>query len=111
MPIAIEFDDATVSFSDILFLRGDVNGDGVVSGLTDALFALTFQFIAGSPVPPCNDAADADDSGTFSGLLDGLYVLSFQFVASSPPPPAPGPTICGMDPTVDALDCGASVCP
>ena len=36
-----------------LFIRGDANGDGTFAGLTDGLFILTAQFVAGSPQPPC----------------------------------------------------------
>ena len=85
------------------FIRGDADSDGTVNGLVDGLYVLLFQF-AGGTAPPCFDAADADDSGTLNGLVDGLYILNFQFVGGSPPPPPPYPT-CGMDPTLDALNC------
>ena len=44
------------------FLRGDIDGNGVVFALTDALALLDFQFSGGTP-PPCADAADVDDDG------------------------------------------------
>ena len=86
----------------VRFIRGDANGDGAVSGLIDGLFVLNYQFVLGSPEPPCFDAADADDSGSFAGLVDGIYLLNYGFVPGSPPPPAPFPG-CGLDPTADAL--------
>lgn len=88
--------------------RGDVDGDGVFSGLVDALFLLNFQF-GGGDTPPCLDAADADDDGTITGLVDGLYLLAFQFLGG-PAPSFPGPFRCGVDPTGDALDCAVG-CP
>ncbi len=93
------------------FVRGDANGDGSVNGLQDGLFLLMFQFVPGSPAPPCDDAADADDSGNVNGLIDGLFVLNFQFIPGSPPPPDPGPSACGADPTGDDLDCSVIACP
>ena len=94
------------------FRRGDGDANGIFNGLTDGLFVLNFQFVPGTPAPPCMDAADADDSGQFNGLADGLLILSFQFVPGSPAPPPPGPAACGVDPTDDALDCAVyDACP
>ena len=93
------------------FVRGDANGDGTLTGLVDGVFILNFQFVPGSAVPPCMDAADVDDNGAFSGLVDGLLVLNYQFVPGTPPPPDPGPTACGPDPTDDPLDCLDPPCP
>ena len=71
-------------------------------GLLDAIYVLNWQFIGG-PVPPCMDAADADDNGIVDGLLDGLVILNFQFTMGAPPPPPyPNP---GVDPTPDSVDC------
>ena len=88
-----------------VFLRGDADGDGIISGLVDGLFLLSFQFIPGSPAPPCDDAADVNDDGSVNGLVDGLFLLNFQFVGGSPPPPDPGPIDCGVDPSDDGLAC------
>ena len=85
------------------FIRGDVNGDGIFAGLIDGLAALNFQFVPGSPVPPCAEASDANNDGTFNGLLDGLYILNAQFVPGSPLPPPPFPG-CGLDDD-NALGC------
>ena len=87
------------------FIRGDANGDGAVTGLVDGFFVLLYQFVPGSPEPPCFDAADADDSGSLNGLADGVFLLNYQFVPTSPPPAAPGPLFCGNDPTDDPLSC------
>ncbi len=97
---------------DEFFLRGDADGNGSVAGLPDGLFLLNFAFVAGSPAPPCFDAADIDGSGAVNGLVDGLFVLNYQFVSGSTPPPAPGPVECGPDPTVDAVICTSyPICP
>ena len=93
-----------------MFLRGDADGNASFNGLADGLYALRFQFLAGSPPPPCMDAADANDDGSFSGIVDGIYCLNFQFVGGSPPPPSPGPFVCGPDATNDPLECAVS-CP
>jgi len=93
------------------FIRGDGDANGIVNGLVDALFILSFQFIPGSPAPPCRDAADADDNGSVVGLTDGIYVLNYFFVGGSPPPPEPGPFTCGKDPTEDMLGCVPQSCP
>ncbi|MCI0651542.1 MAG: hypothetical protein L0Z55_06640, partial [Planctomycetes bacterium] len=87
------------------FLRGDVDGDGNVNALLDALFVLSWQFNAGAD-PLCMDAADATDNGDVNALLDGLHLLQWQFNAG-PAPPAPGTDACGADPTDDAVDCAA----
>ena len=87
------------------FRRGDTNADGSFSGLIDGLFLLNFGFVPGSPAPPCMDAADVDDGGSVNALVDGLFVLNFGFIPGSPPPPPPGPTDCGIDPTMDTVDC------
>jgi len=78
------------------FRRGDANGDGSLD-LTDPIFVLGFQFLGG-PAPACFDAADADDLGTTLDLTDGIYSLQYQFLGG-PAPPAPGPAVCGADPT------------
>ncbi len=84
------------------FRRGDVDGDGILSPLLDALYLLVHGFLGGAE-PPCARAADADDSGGVAPLLDALYVLSWWFTGG-PAPPAPGDR-CGVDETADALSC------
>ncbi|MCI0651667.1 MAG: hypothetical protein L0Z55_07275 [Planctomycetes bacterium] len=87
------------------FLRGDADGSGVFASLLDAVFILNWQFNAGAD-PVCFDAADSDDNGAVQALVDALYLLAWAF-SSGPPLPAPGPVVCGPDPTADALDCAA----
>ena len=42
------------------FRRGDVNADGVVNALADAIYLLAFGF-QGGPPPPCLDSVDVDN--------------------------------------------------
>ncbi len=93
----------TLEPRDVIFLRGDVNGDGVVSSLLDALYLLVWTFSFG-PDPPCIASADADDNGSVSALLDALYLLQWVF-DFGPDPPAPGTKACGPDPGGPVLEC------
>ncbi len=85
------------------FLRGDVDGDGAVAALFDALDLLEWQFADGDE-PPCHDAADVDDSGTVSALVDAFALLIWGF-QDGPAPEAPGPDTCGVDWTDDETGC------
>lgn len=90
------------------FNRGDVDGDGSVTALSDALYLLDYGF-AGGPVPGCEDAADIDDDGAIVPLVDAFYLIAFGFLSGNPPPPPFGP--CGADPSDDGLGCVTSLCP
>lgn len=87
------------------FLRGDCNGDGLVTGaLTDAIVLLQYSFVSGAK-PPCLAACDADGSGNAGGAVaDAIYLLHFMFFGG-PAPPAPYP-VCGLDPEPPAHDEG-----
>ena len=107
------------------FFRGDCNfslrDDGLDPiNIADAAAVLSFPFQLSSLKfdPPCVDACDANDDGRID-LGDAVEVLLFLFVPGSEFPPAPGPgfddnlnpTIPGIDPTPDLLDCVAgTVC-
>ena len=58
----------------------------------------------GSAEPACLDAADADDDGKIV-IADAIGILGYLFLGSAAPP-APGPDVCGADPTAE---CAASV--
>jgi hypothetical protein len=84
------------------FLRGDANGDGVIS-ISDAHFMDAFLFLGG-PAPECGDAADTDDNGQMQ-LTDTVRILGYKFLGGQPPvAPFPNP---GPDPTdpVGLLGC------
>ena len=56
------------------FIRGDYDGNGVVD-IADGVNMLEYLFIAGTPEPPCLDAADTNDDGVLSiwtAILDGF---------------------------------------
>ena len=106
-------DQGAIYFSQSeIFLRGDVDGNGTVSALIDALAVLDWAFTGGE-APGCADAADVDDSGEVAALVDSLALLLWGFVDGDPPP-APGPDECGFDPDfgTDGLECEVeSACP
>ncbi|MBI4603058.1 MAG: hypothetical protein HY721_13960 [Planctomycetes bacterium] len=81
------------------FRRGDEDGNGKVD-ISDAVYGLNWLFTGGSQ-PACLDAADADDNGHVE-LTDAIRVLGYLFLGSAEPP-APGPKVCGEDPTPDDL--------
>ncbi|MGE3163914.1 MAG: hypothetical protein AB7O52_03345 [Planctomycetota bacterium] len=94
------------------FLRGDTNLDGSVD-VADAVTLLAYLFLAQSPVVRCLDAADSNDSGGVD-IADAITILGYLFGNGSTSIPAPGPTLCGVDPTGDGNDCdfyAASACP
>jgi hypothetical protein len=84
-----------------VFLRGDCNGDGEISGqVTDAVFLLRYNFVGGSS-PPCLASCDSDGDGKVAGsVTDAVYLLSFSFLGG-PQPPEPYPE-CGPGTLSDA---------
>lgn len=102
--VTYEFEDAPVGTP---FVRGDVNLDGAVD-ISDAISALGILFVPGTPPAACADAADANDDGA-SDLSDAIYLLS-QLFSAGDPPAAPFPD-CGLDPTMDGLECATYPCP
>ena len=88
------------------FIRGDIDGNGSVLALLDALFLLQFGFNSG-PTPPCEDASDCDGNGVVFPLLDALYLLAWGFT-DGPAPPGNFPECDMSDGT---LTCEAPICP
>ncbi|MBN1417213.1 MAG: FG-GAP repeat protein [Planctomycetes bacterium] len=89
------------------FIRGDGNQDGR-RDIGDPIYVLNYLFMPDGLVPPCADAADANDDGSLD-LGDPVYLLNWIFASGSPP--AEPASICGPDPTDDALGCVESACP
>lgn len=85
------------------FLRGDVNGNGLVEPLRDADLLMRYLFV-GTSAPPCLDAADSDNNGTVN-IADAIILLSWGFFGGAPPAD-PGPTTCGVDPEGGDIGCG-----
>ncbi|MBN1421843.1 MAG: hypothetical protein JXP34_23920 [Planctomycetes bacterium] len=84
---------------ELLFVRGDANGDGRVN-IADPV-AIVYRVFRGTPLW-CEDAGDTDDNGRLL-VNDPVYLLQYLFL-QGPLPPAPFPTE-GRDPTADSLDC------
>ena len=93
--------EAPEDSSELRFLRGDANADGVVD-ITDPLATLFDLFDDGS-APACEDAVDSNDDGAVN-ITDPVFLLGYLFANGDPLPP-PGPLACGNDPTSDALTC------
>jgi hypothetical protein len=86
--------------------RGDVDGDAAVT-IADAVKLLLYLFLGGNELD-CEDAADADDDGALN-VADAMSLLRHLFQGGAAPA-APGPGICGADPTADSIDCDYSGC-
>ncbi len=91
---------------DLLFRRGECDGDGQLEGqVTDAVFLLNYNFRGGSK-PPCLAACDANGDGQVEGqVTDAIYLLTYNFLGG-PQPVGPFPN-CGAGPldTDEALGC------
>lgn len=85
------------------FLRGDVDGDGVIAFYADYWRLLTYLFFDDQPALPCADAADCNDDGVIT-TLDALVFQSW-FSGYGTPPADPGPTRCGPDPDDEPPGC------
>jgi hypothetical protein len=93
------------------FIRGDVNGDGVIN-IADPIRLLSYLFRIPEP-PGCQDAADSNNDGDLD-IVDAIGILGYLF-AAEPPLPAPFPG-CGPDEdevedTLDKCLYDAGVCP
>jgi hypothetical protein len=85
---------------DDLFIRGDGNTDGRVD-LADPIYTISSLFRNGREFS-CMKAADANDSGEVD-IVDAICLLDYLFNDGLEPPP---PFLeCGIDPTMDSLDC------
>ena len=87
------------------FRRGDADMSGKVV-LTDAIVILQHLFKGGENL--CEKASDADDDGRLS-LTDAVVITQWVFRGAQPLA-APGPDVCGEDPTSDKLLLCAVTC-
>jgi len=83
------------------FIRGDINGDGVVDTV-DLRLVLPVNNDEG-----CRARHDVNDDGDFSAA-DPDYLENYLFFGG-PPPPHPFPN-CGFDTTLDFVSCQFSSC-
>ena len=81
------------------FKRSDVNADGAVD-ITDGISGLKYLFQGGA-APTCLDTLDSNDDGK-NDITDPLDIFNYLFRGGDAPP-APGPLVCGSDPTEDNL--------
>ncbi len=89
-------------FAQGCFVRGDVNGDGVIDMVdVNDLQNIVF-FCGGPPCSACDDAGDVDDDGFLTPNDVALLLNYVNFGVPIPPPPFP---FCGVDPTPDPLFC------
>ena len=102
-PTLVDGDFTVVEYE---FIRGDVDGDCLVSHYDVAY--LTGYLYGPGPPPPCMDAGDVDDDGIVN-MEDVTYFINYLF-RIGPPPPAPFP-LPGTDPTPDDLNCLAECVP
>ena len=90
------------------FRRGDANASGE-KDVTDGIFILNHLFL-GRREPTCRDAADTNDDGELD-TADAVSLFDFLFLGGAAPP-SPGPVLCGLDTTDDALTCESfAACP
>ncbi len=85
---------------DPLFLRGDVNADGLIN-IADPIFLIKYLFNNGA-TPTCMDAADANDDGRID-IADMITIIRYRF--SDGGDLNPPFEQCGIDPTDDQLGC------
>jgi hypothetical protein len=91
-----------IPISNINWKRGDANTDGTAD-ISDAIMVLSYLYL-GETALLCLDAADANDDGELD-ISDPIELLFHLFQGVQPlPAPFPG---CGIDPTIDGLDCEA----
>jgi len=90
------------------FLRGDIDGDGQVIAILDAIYGLDWGFNDGEE-PLCQDAADVDNNNAIEVLVDVIALLNWQYM-SGDAPADPGTDDCGFDPDSDEVSCDTSTC-
>ena len=88
-----------------VFIRGDVDGDGLITE-NDSAYMMDWIFGL-EQEPPCLDAADLNDDG-YVNVTDSTQLLNYIHTPGSLAPSAPFPE-AGRDPTTDSLDCANSL--
>ena len=86
------------------FKRGHFEAGALT--ISDAIRSLLYLF-GGGAAPECLDSVDADDSGVLD-LSDPLRVLAYLFEGG--PAPVNPFSQCGVDQTLDSLDCAIDIC-
>ena len=87
--------------AEVDFIRGDVNGDGVVD-LVDSAGILKYLFAGEEPQSSCMDMYDANDDDVCD-IADAIRIVQYRYCGGPPiDPPFPE---AGTDPTTDAFEC------
>ncbi len=98
LPVSVDFPVSEPH--DTVFVRGDVNEDGIFN-VADPIALLGYLF-GGRKAPYCLDSGDANDDGAVD-LSDATRMLMSLFGDGGPlPPPF---AVAGSDPTPDANFC------
>ncbi len=85
--------DAGIEQEDIIFFRGDVNGDGSMN-ISDPI-DLAYYLFGSGPIPDsCAQVWDADGNGAVD-VTDVNYLLDYLFAGG--PPPTPSLVLCYPD--------------
>ena len=105
-PVSYRGETGSIETVNSRFFRGDCNDDGAVD-LSDPIFNLLALFVSPTHFP-CTDTCDSNDDGSID-IADPVTILRTLFQSSIPLSPPAG---CGVDETVDPLDCASfSACP
>jgi hypothetical protein len=68
------------------FLRGDVNGDGVIN-VTDIVYLINYKFLVPPGPPPIPlEAGDVNCDGVIN-VQDVVYLINYKFLVPPGPPP------------------------
>ncbi len=94
------------AFAQQQFIRGDADGDCLV-GFLDVYFLTCYEYVPGSPPPPCMEAADVNDDALLNSS-DIVYLVNYLVFPGAPPPPSPFPNP-GPDPNPPGFGC-ANAC-
>ncbi len=100
------FTSSFVMAADAPFRRGDVNDDESVD-IADPIVILGYLFLNEQNIG-CMDAADTNDDGSVD-VGDPIFLLDYIFSGGTTPAD-PGPSDCGLDPTLDSIGCHQNTC-
>jgi hypothetical protein len=74
--------DTLLVITESAFIRGDVNGDGVINA-SDVVYLINYLFVGG-PAPTPLQAGDATSDGLINAS-DVVYLINYLFIGGPPP--------------------------
>ena len=101
-----ELVNGLITFEGASFIRGDMNGDGVLD-IADIFITEDYLFLSG-PTPPCLAAIDSNSDSQLD-IADIVHLLNYLFVGGAEPG-TPFPD-CGPEPDGADLGCENYTCP